>query len=371
MNKFYPEIKKNFGFGAMRLPKNGETVDLEKFSAMVDKFMEAGFNYFDTAHVYIGGQSETALKACLTSRYPREAYILTNKLSNGNFETEEEIRPLFASQLEACGVEYFDFYLMHALNAERFEKYKKTNAFKTAFELKAEGKVRHVGLSFHDQPEVLDRILTEFPEVEAVQLQFNYLDYEDPGVASRACYEVCVKHGKPVIVMEPVKGGRLAMLHPDAKAVLDALGGGTPASYAVRYAAGFDNVMMVLSGMSTLEQVEDNVSFMKDFKPLDEKEQAAVAKVVEVIHEKAYIECTACRYCVDGCPMSIPIPDIFACMNTQLSFPEVDSKKAYGRITSGKGMASACIECGQCEDACPQHLPIRDLLKECKAALED
>ena len=290
------KVKKNFGFGCMRLPMNGEEVDLEQTKKMVDTFIEQGFNYFDTAHGYIQGKSEKALKECLTSRYPRDKYILTDKLTANFFKKEEDIRPLFESQLEICGVDYFDFYLMHAQGAGNYAHFKECHAYETAFELKKEGKVRHVGISFHDKPEVLEQILTEYPEVEVVQIQFNYVDYDDPAVQSRACYEVCRKHNKPVIVMEPVKGGNLVNLPEDAKAVLDELYGGSPASYAIRFAAGFPGMMMVLSGMSSMEQMNDNLSYMKDFQPLNEAELAAVKKVQEIFKSKNLIPCTACRY---------------------------------------------------------------------------
>lgn len=269
-------IQKNFGFGCMRLPMKGEDVDIEETCRMVDEFLASGFNYFDTAHGYIQGKSETALKTCLTSRYPRDRYLLTNKLTNFFFKKEEDIRPLFESQLEACGVDYFDLYLMHAQGKENYPFFKACRAYETAFELKKEGKVKHVGSSFHDRAEVLEEILTDYPEIEVVQIQFNYLDYEDPAVQSRACYEVCRKFNKPVIVMEPVKGGSLVNLPEDAKAVLDELHGGSPASYAIRFAAGFPGMIMVLSGMSNLEQMKDNLSYMKDFQPLKENELEAI-----------------------------------------------------------------------------------------------
>ena len=248
-------VKKNFGFGCMRLPMNGEQVDFEETKRMVDAFLDAGFNYFDTAHGYIQGMSETALRERLTSRYPRDRYILTNKLTGNFFKTEADIRPFFESQLQACGVEYFDYYLMHAQGAGNYDHYRACRAYETAFALKAEGKVRHVGISFHDRAEVLEQILTDYPEIEVVQIQFNYVDYDDTAVQSRKCYDVCVKHGKPVIVMEPVKGGNLVNLPEDAKAVLDGLHGGSPASYAIRFAASFPGIEMVLSGMSSLEQI--------------------------------------------------------------------------------------------------------------------
>lgn len=256
-------IKKNFGFGCMRLPMKDGEVDYKEFSKMVDEFLLNGFNYFDTAHGYLGGKSETALKACLTSRYPRDRYILTNKLTNFFFKKQEDIRPFFESQLEACGVDYFDIYLMHAQGADNFAYFKKCRAYETALELMAEGKFRHFGISFHDRAEVLEQILTEYPQIEVVQIQFNYVDYDDPAVESRKCYEVCRKFSKPVIVMEPVKGGNLVNLPENAKVILDELQGGSPASYAIRFAAGFEGIMMVLSGMSDMVQMQDNISYMK------------------------------------------------------------------------------------------------------------
>ncbi len=365
------KIKKNFGFGCMRLPMNGSEVDLEETKRMVDAFLDAGFNYFDTAHGYIQGKSETALKECLTSRYPRDRYILTDKLTNFFFKKEEDIRPFFQSQLEACGVDYFDFYLMHAQGAENFKFFKQCRAYETAFELKKEGKVRHVGISFHDTAEVLEQILTEYPEVEVVQIQFNYLDYDDPAVQARKCYEVCRKHNKPVLVMEPVKGGSLVNLPEDAKAVLDELHGGSPASYAIRFAAGFPGMMMVLSGMSSLEQMEDNLSFMKDFQPLNDTELAAIKKVQDIFKGMNLIPCTACRYCTDGCPKHIAIPDLFAVMNTKQLYHDWNADYYYNNVHTSEGCkASDCIKCGKCEKACPQHLPIRKLLEDVAAEFE-
>lgn len=349
----------------MRLPMNGEEVDLEQTKKMVDTFIEQGFNYFDTAHGYIQGKSEKALKECLTSRYPRDKYILTDKLTANFFRKEEDIRPLFESQLEICGVDYFDFYLMHAQGAGNYAHFKECHAYETAFELKKEGKVRHVGISFHDKPEVLEQILTEYPEVEVVQIQFNYVDYDDPAVQSRACYEVCRKHNKPVIVMEPVKGGNLVNLPEDAKAVLDELYGGSPASYAIRFAAGFPGMMMVLSGMSSMEQMNDNLSYMKDFQPLNEAELAAVKKVQEIFKSKNLIPCTACRYCIDGCPKHISIPDLFAIMNTKQIYHDWNADYYYNVVHTAPGRkASDCLKCGKCEKVCPQHLQIRNLLED-------
>lgn len=359
------KVKKNFGFGCMRLPMNGDQVDIAETTRMVDEFLAQGFNYFDTAHGYIGGKSELALKECLTSRYPREAYSLTDKLTDSYFKTEADIRPFFESQLEACGVDYFDFYLMHAQNADNFKKFKACRAYETAFALKAEGKIRHVGLSFHDRAEVLDQILTEYPQIEVVQIQFNYLDYDDIAVQSRKCYEVCRKHGKPVLVMEPVKGGSLVNLPEEAKKVLDDLHGGSPASYAIRFAAGFPGMMMVLSGMSNMEQMKDNLSYMRDFKPLNETELAAVNKVQEIFHKMNMIPCTACRYCVEGCPKQISIPDLFAIMNIKQLHHDWNADYYYEEVHTAPGRrASDCLKCGKCEKICPQHLPIRKLLEE-------
>ncbi len=361
-NRFFPEAHGNFGFGCMRLPLIGEEVDLEQFSAMVDRFLEQGFNYFDTAHGYLGGRSETAIRSCLTSRYPRSSFLLTNKLTGNFFKSQEDIRPLFQQQLDACGVEYFDFYLMHAQNRNNFEHFKACKAYETAFALKAEGKVRHVGISFHDSPENLEKILSEYPEIEVVQIQFNYLDFENPNVQSRAVYEVLERHNKPVLIMEPVKGGTLAELPGPAQAIFDELGGGSNASYAVRFAAGFPQVFMVLSGMSNREQVEDNTSFMRAFEPLNDREQEAVKKVREIYMELNSIPCTACRYCVDGCPMRIRIPDLFHAMNMKKVFRDWRQEERYQELTKENGKASDCIRCGQCEGVCPQHLPIRELL---------
>ena len=356
-------IKKNFGFGCMRLPMKDGEIDRDEMCRMVDTFLENGFNYFDTAHGYLGGKSETALRECLVKRHPRNAYVLTNKLSTHFFNKQEQIRPLFEGQLAACGVDYFDFYLMHAQSAEIYTKFKGCKAYETALELKQEGKIKHFGISFHDKAAVLKQILTEYPQIEVVQIQFNYVDYNDPAVESRKCYEVCRKFNKPVIVMEPVKGGNLVNLPEKAMEIFKALGSASPASYAIRFAAGFERMMMVLSGMSSLEQMEDNISYMKDFQPLNEKEMEAVGKVQEIFRSMSLIPCTACRYCVEGCPQKISIPDLFAVMNTKMIYHDWNADYYYNEVhTKQGGKASDCIKCGKCERACPQHLHIRDML---------
>lgn len=360
----FEQIKKNFGFGFMRLPMIGDQVDIAQTKEMVDAFLDAGFNYFDTAHGYIDGKSELAIKECLTSRYPRDRYILTNKLSGNFFNSREEIRPLLEEQLAKCGVEYFDFYLMHAMSNDRFESYKKMQAVEECELLKAEGKIRHIGMSFHDKAEVLDKILTQWPQIEVVQIQFNYVDYEDDKVESRKCYEVCRKHGKPVLIMEPVKGGSLVNLPASAQKVFDRLEGGSNASYAIRFAAGFEGVIMVLSGMSTIGQAMDNIRFMADFQPLNDKEQAAVETVCAIFRNQELIPCTACRYCTEVCPQGIAIPELFACLNAK------KQENVSAEYPAGTTPASECIKCGQCETACPQNLNIRELLTVAAAELE-
>ena len=361
----FPEVKGNFGFGCMRLPllEDGR-VDEAEFSLMVDAFLDAGFNYFDTAHGYLDGKSELAIRECLSKRHKREDFILVNKLTNGFFKKNEDIRPFFESQLEACGVEYFDFYLMHSQSRGIYSKYKECRAYEEAFKLKEEGKIRHVGLSFHDDAETLDMILKDYPELEVVQIQFNYADYENPAVQSRACLEVCRKHNKPAIVMEPVKGGSLANLPEAAEKIVKELGAGSAASLAIRYAAGFEGIFMTLSGMGNMDMMRDNIGFMKNFKPLAERELEAILKIKAILSDKDLIACTSCRYCVAGCPMGIAIPDLFGCANSKKMYPkDWNPGFYYSLITKESGKASSCVGCGACEDICPQHLPIRELLK--------
>lgn len=367
---FDGEVKKNFGFGCMRIKNEDNVVDLEEFSKMVDLFIENGFNYFDTAHGYLNGNSETAVRECVAKRYERSQFVLTNKLSDGFFNKEEDIKPLFDTQLKACGVDYFDFYLFHALNGDNYKKYKNCNAFSVVNELKAEGKIKHIGMSFHDNARVLDKILSEQPQIEVVQLQFNYLDYDSPVVESYECYKVCQKYSKPVIVMEPVRGGKLVRLPDEAKTVFDEFEG-SYASFAIRYCASFRNVFMVLSGMEDVAMIKDNISYMKDFKPLSEKESDAVDKVRQILKKQNEIPCTACRYCVEGCPSGIPIPDIIACYNSHLAHKDWSSEWYYGTSTDGKGKAKDCIKCGKCENSCPQHLKIREVLEKASQVFDN
>ena len=365
MDHGFENIKKNFGFGCMRLPMVNDEVDYKETCRMVDTFLENGFNYFDTAHGYLGGKSEIALRECLTSRHPRESYILTNKLSSHFISAAEDIRPLFEKQLETCGVSYFDFYLMHAQDKNSFQKYKEIRAYEISLELLAEGKIRHFGISFHDKAEVLEQILTEYPQIEVVQIQLNYVDFDDASVEAGKCLAVCRKHDKPAIIMEPVKGGSLVNLPEEAQKVFDALGGGSNASYAIRFAASQEGVMMTLSGMSNMDMMLDNVSYMKEFRPLNEEENAAVKKVCDIFHSLGAIPCTSCRYCTEVCPQGIAIPDLFACMNAKKIFNNWNTAYYYNNIhTKDGGKPADCVECGACEGICPQHLEIRSLLKD-------
>lgn len=373
-SKFFPEIHGNFGFGCMRLPMKNGKVDYDEFIKMADAFVDAGFNYFDTAHGYLGGQSETAIGDCISKRYDRSKFLLTNKLTDPYFRSQEDIRPFFEKQLKWCQVDYFDFYLMHAQDKNNYQKFKRCKAYETAYKFKEEGLIKHFGISFHDKAEVLDMILTEHPEVEIVQIQFNYVDYDDASVEARKVYEVCEKHNKPVIVMEPVKGGSLVNLPDDADKILRELNGGSNASYAIRFAASFPNMAMVLSGMSNMEQMQDNINAMKDFKPLDDKEMEAVHKVCDIFKSLNLIPCTSCRYCIEEneCPMGIRIPDMFSSLNAHEAFHNWNTGYYYSNIITGNGhgKASECIKCGKCERVCPQHLEIRKLLENVARTFE-
>ena len=366
------------GFGLMRLPKNEDgTIDIPQVSQMADHFIEAGGTYFDTAFVYDNGMSEAAFKAAVADRYPRESYTLATKLNAFmQCHDEESAKQQFYTSLERTGAGYFDFYLLHALQRSNTHLYDQYHLWDFVREQKEKGLIRHWGISFHADPELLEQLLSEHPDIEFVQLQINYADWENPGVASRRNWEICQAHHKPVIIMEPVKGGILADPIPAVKAIFDEAAAGPDhsdpvikpsyASWAVRFSASLDNILVVLSGMSSLEQMDDNLSYMRHFKPLSEAERDVIAKVRQTLDEDQSIPCTSCHYCTDGCPMDIPIPDIFTVFNRSKGSPHFRTVREYTNVTLEKGRASDCIACGQCETACPQQLPVIELLKKCR-----
>ena len=367
------KMNKKLGFGLMRLPlldpNKQSSIDLEETKRMVDHFIAEGFTYFDTAWMYCGFRSEKAVKEVLTTRYPRNAYTLTTKLHSAFINSKDDRDKIFDTQRVNTGVEYFDYYLLHDIGYDSYKKYTELDCFNWIMEKKAQGLVKHIGFSFHDNAEMLDKILTEHPEFEFVQLQINYLDWESAGIQSRKCCETAAKHGKPVIVMEPVKGGTLAAL---PESVEDIFRNYNPQmsipSWAIRFAASQPNVVLVLSGMSNMEQMKDNTAYMKDFTPINNEELKIIEDAVKIINSNIAIPCTGCSYCTDGCPQNIAIPKYFSLYNAEMQ--ELKGKfwtpqgEYYDRLTGIYGKASDCLECGQCESACPQHLSIIEHLKE-------
>lgn len=358
------------GFGTMRLPLTDQdapgSIDIPEFARMADRFIEKGGTYFDTAWMYHDGKSEEGLKAAVTSRLDRSTFTVTSKLPNYLINCPEDADKVFNAQLERTGAGYFDVYLLHAVAEENVARFENNNCFPWLLEKRKQGIVKKAGFSFHGTPELLERLLTQYPWVEVVQLQLNYLDWEDPVVQARRCYETCVRHDKQVIVMEPVKGGRLASLPPKAEAVLRELHPDwSPASWALRYAAGLGNVWKVLSGMSNMEQMEENATLFNDIAPLNDAELKALEKVTEIMHELMSIHCTACSYCMVKCPQKIRIPALFRLYNDD-TLEGVGGTGSilvkYKRATLEKG-SSDCLGCEACENICPQHLPIRELLK--------
>ena len=369
MEHYFGEATPKLGFGLMRLPKEASgKIDIEQTKKMVDLFMRAGLNYFDTAYVYDSGDSERAAKEALVDRYPRESFTLATKLCVWmGAHNEETAKQQFYTSLERTGAGYFDYYLLHALQAGNYKTYDKYHIWDFVKEQKAKGLIRHWGFSFHATPDILDEILTAHPDAEFVQLQLNYADWENPDVTARENYEVARKHGKSIVVMEPVKGGALADPPEAVRKIFDeADSAASYASWAIRYAASLDGIITVLSGMSNVAQMEDNLSYMKNFKALNGQEQAAVRKAQEAITGIKSIPCTACHYCTAGCPKKIPIPEIFEARNKQLVWGQLEEgRAAYEKAVSGAGSASDCIACGQCERACPQQINVTERLKDC------
>lgn len=362
------------GFGLMRLPEQDGRIDLEQVCRMADAYLEAGLNYFDTAYVYHGGNSEKIVKEALVKRHPRSSFTVATKLPAWCMKEEADRDRIFNEQLERTGLEFFDFYLLHSIeDGPNGETYDRLKCFEWGLEKKAAGKIRHFGFSFHGSPEYLEALLNAHPEVEFVQIQLNYADWENPVVQSGKLYEILHRHNMPIIVMEPVKGGTLAKLTPELEAKFKAVHPDrSVASWALRFAASLPGVMTVLSGMSSPEQMADNLGTFTHFEPLSDMEKAVVEDARRTIMGAEQIGCTGCRYCTDGCPMHIAIPDVFRAVNTMKLYGDEFRPKAFYRslVEQGNGRAGDCVACGQCEGVCPQHLPIIELLKDASARLD-
>ncbi|MBQ8305719.1 MAG: aldo/keto reductase [Blautia sp.] len=361
------------GFGLMRLPETDGKIDHEHVCRMVDAYMRAGLNYFDTAYVYHGGLSEVEAREAVVKRYPRECFMLATKLPAWEIKKEEDIERIFNEQLERAGVEYFDFYLLHSVeDGSNYDTYVKYNCFDWCVKRREEGKIRHFGFSFHGSPELLETILDQHPEVEFVQIQYNYLDRTNPVVQSQRLYEILSGRNIPIIVMEPVRGGMLSALAPEIQAKFKACRPDhSTASWALRFVGSQPGIMTILSGMSTEEQMADNIATFTDFEPMSDKEIAVVDEVTDELLRIPQIGCTACKYCCDGCPQQISIPDVFRTVNTLRRYPDDwRAKNFYSGLITRSGKASDCVACGQCEGVCPQHLPIIELMKEAAALLD-
>ena len=374
MDRYLGESIPKLGFGLMRLPKlEGETIDIEQVKEMVDLFMAAGFRYFDTAYGYNNGDSERAARAALVDRYPRDSFYLATKLPAWTAKDKEDAQQMFYTSLERTGAGYFDFYLLHNIGKGRLESFDSFEIWDFLAARKAEGLIKHLGFSCHASADFLDDVLTKHPEMEFVQLQINYADWESEGVQSRKCYEVARKHGKPVIIMEPVKGGTLADLPAPAAAPLLAVDPeASQASWALRFAASLEGLVTVLSGMSSVEQMKDNLAMMKSFRPFTDEERAALEQTRNYLASVPTVPCTGCSYCTKGCPQQISIPDVFTAYNQWKVYEKLaPAKRFYGFATRNGAKASSCVECGQCESVCPQSIHIIDELKNAAGVFDD
>ncbi len=368
MSDFWGKNIPKLGFGLMRLPKNDDgSIDLEQTKAMVDLFVDAGLTYFDTAYVYDDGKSEEAARECLVNRHPRRSFTLATKLNAMVAKDEEDAKKQFYTSLERTGAGYFDYYLLHALMRSNYELYEKYHLWDFVKELKEKGYIKHWGFSFHGDPALLEEILSKHPDTDFIQLQINYADWENPNIAAKECFEIARKYNKSIVVMEPLKGGALADPPSNVKDVFTKANPNTSvASWAIRYVAGMDGIITVLSGMSNMEQMKDNLSYMAHFEPLSDAEKAVVAQAQDELKKIKTIECTSCHYCTPGCPVQMPIPEIFAASNLYAKMERWDAKSAYKKAVGADGAATPdqCVKCGACESACPQHLPIIKLLEE-------